>query len=67
VVCPCGRRFDTLICWKREIEYDRTVTWEYHKELKKLEETRGGSETIDDSLKQQIMERFKQTILKSTV
>ncbi|ODN04677.1 Protein shuttle craft [Orchesella cincta] len=67
VACPCGRRCDTLICWRREIEYDRTVTWEYHKELKKLEETKNGSETIDDSMKQEIIEKLKERIPKSAV
>ncbi|CAL8096413.1 unnamed protein product [Orchesella dallaii] len=66
VMCPCGRRCDTLICWKREIEYDRTITWEYHKELKKLEEKAGG-DLVSDSIKQEIKEKLKERIPKSAV
>jgi hypothetical protein len=37
-MCECGRKKDTMPCWKREKEWDRLVTYLKNLELRRLRE-----------------------------
>lgn len=63
--CPCGRRQETLVCWKRENEYERLVIYLKNTEIKKkTESTDEHGEELDE---QTVLQRIKDKTPKANM
>jgi len=41
VSCPCGRRKEVVLCWKRDIEFERTLSDAVSHELNEMFKNEG--------------------------
>ncbi|OXA46751.1 Protein shuttle craft [Folsomia candida] len=71
VTCSCGRRQETMICWKREKEYDRLVCYMTNLELKQLRDaattSSNGGKTENEISAEAVLSTIQAKIPKAQV